>query len=174
MRYLLVDEVQEMADWARTINSLRTALDLEITVTGSNASMFAGKGLTYLAGLYVAITVFPLSLSEFRQFRRVPTETSAEQSYREWVEIGGFPASALSTDARVTSQLNDALFDSIFTRDIALREQLRDTAMFLKVARTVVNTIGSPMSVNKMVNTLASEGFTTNSPVRDVLLVARF
>ena len=60
VRYLHVDEVQELEQWARVINSLRASGDLEICATGSNASMFAGEGLTYLAGRYISVEVFPL------------------------------------------------------------------------------------------------------------------
>ncbi|MDO5511480.1 hypothetical protein [Corynebacterium sp.] len=61
-------------------------------------------------------------------------------------------------------------FDSIFTCEIALRGQLRDAAVFLKVARTVVDVIGSPISVNKIVTTLGGEGHKTNSPTVDRFL----
>ncbi|MFW9113412.1 ATP-binding protein [Corynebacterium striatum] len=60
--HLHVDEVQELDDWSQVINSLRLHENLTITVTGSNASMFVGEGLTYLAGRYIQLEMFPLSL----------------------------------------------------------------------------------------------------------------
>ena len=70
--HLHVDEVQELDQWARVINSLRSTEQVEICVTGSNASMFVGEGLTYLAGRYITIEIFPLSLEEFRIFTQTP------------------------------------------------------------------------------------------------------
>ncbi|WP_257202877.1 ATP-binding protein [Corynebacterium cystitidis] len=60
VRYLHVDEVQELDGWAGVINSLRLDPELEICVTGSNASLFVGESLTYLAGRYIEIPMLPL------------------------------------------------------------------------------------------------------------------
>ncbi|MCP1386916.1 ATP-binding protein [Corynebacterium sp. TA-R-1] len=156
--HLHVDEVQELDQWARVINSLRASQDLEICVTGSNASMFAGEGLTYLAGRYVSIEVFPLSLEEYRHFTATPETEHVETSYQQWMVTGGFARSVLAPSPELTRQLNRDLFDSIFTRDIALRGDVRDTAVFLKVASFVLDNAGSPLSANKIANTLKSTG----------------
>jgi len=63
--YLLIDEIQEMAEWAKTINSLHTSFNIDIYLTGSNARIFSGEHLTYLAGRYLEIKVYPLSFSEY-------------------------------------------------------------------------------------------------------------
>ena len=154
-------------DRARVINSLRASQDLEICVTGSNASMFAGEGLTYLAGRYVSIEVFPLSLQEFRQFTGTDDGEPVETSYQRWMVTGGFARSVLATSPELTRQLNRDLFDSIFTRDIALRGEVRDTAVFLKVAAFVLDNSGSPLSANKVANTLKSAGTAVSTDTVD-------
>ncbi len=165
--HLHVDEVQELDQWARVINSLRASGDLEICVTGSNASMFAGEGLTYLAGRYVTIEVFPLSLAEFRQFTETNPEEPVEVSYGRWLQSGGFARSVLASSPELTRQLNRDLFDSIFTRDIAIRGGVRDTAVFLKVASFVMDNSGSPLSANKIANTLTSQGHKVSTDTVD-------
>lgn len=165
--HLHVDEVQELDQWARVINSLRTAQKLEICVTGSNASMFAGEGLTYLAGRYVTLEVFPLSLAEFRQFTQTPAAEPAEVSYQRWMTTGGFARSVLEPSPDLVRQLNRDLFDSIFTRDIALRGEIRDTAVFLRVAAFVLDNAGSPLSANKIANTLKSSGISISTDTVD-------
>ena len=165
--HLHVDEVQELADWARMINSLRTTQNIEICATGSNASMFSGEGLTYLAGRYVSLEVFPLSLAEFRQFTGVSDSEAVEESYQRWMTTGGFARSVLESSPEIARQLNRDLFDSIFTRDIALRGQVRDTATFIKVAAFVLDNAGSPLSANKIANTLKSEGVKVSTDTVD-------
>lgn len=66
IRFLHIGEAPELDDWTRVLNSLREKYALRITVTGSNASLFAGESLTYLAGRYIAVDVLPLSLGEYR------------------------------------------------------------------------------------------------------------
>lgn len=162
--HLLIDEVQELSDWARVINSLRVNFPITIVVTGSNASMFAGEGLTYLAGRYVSMHMLPLSLAEFRAFRS--DDGPVEQSYPSWMQ-GTLPALALTHDKQIAERINLDTFASIFTRDITLRGNLRDPEVFLKVARTVFSLAGSPISVSKIANTLTSQGVKTTHPTID-------
>lgn len=165
--HLHVDEVQELDQWARVINSLRASGDVEICVTGSNASMFAGEGLTYLAGRYLTIEVFPLSLAEFRQFTDTPPAEPVEASYQRWMATGGFARSVLAPSQELTRQLNRDLFDSIFTRDIAIRGGVRDTAVFLKIASFVMDNAGSPLAASKIANTLTSQGHKVSTDTVD-------
>ena len=170
LRYLHVDEVQELEDWARIINSLRLNDDLEITLTGSNASMFAGESLTYLAGRYIELRMLPLSLSEFAAFahreKSSPTIPTAED-FSAWMRIGGFPASVLANDVGVASDFNRALFDSIFTRDIALRGQIRDTSTFLRLAQFIFDNSGSELSTRRIRGVLKADGYASSSETID-------
>ena len=56
--YLFLDEAQEINEWAKTVNSLRVSYNIDIYVTGSNARIFIGEHLTYLAGRYMSIYVY--------------------------------------------------------------------------------------------------------------------
>ena len=114
LRYLHVDEVQELEDWARVINSLRLNEQLEICVTGSNASLFVGESLTYLAGRYIEIPMLPLSLAEFMEFRYpADARPGLDSAFQEWVTIGGFPATVQLADPVVIRQANSSLFLSL-------------------------------------------------------------
>ena len=166
--HLHVDEVQELDDWARTINSIRATHNLHITVTGSNASMFSGEGLTYLAGRYVTIPVYPLSLAEYQTFTDDSTG-SPEELYTRWMR-GTLPAVARTRDAETAERIINDTFDSIFTRDIAMRGQLRNVESFLKVARFVFDGAGSPISPGKISNVLDSEGISVSAQSVDRFL----
>lgn len=168
LRYLHVDEVQELENWARVINSLRLNEQLEICVTGSNASLFVGESLTYLAGRYIEIPMLPLSLAEFIEFRYSADEhPGLDRTFQEWVTIGGFPATVQLVDPVVIRQANSSLFDSIFTRDISLRGQIRDTDAFLRVARFLFDNAGNPVSTNRIVGHLKHEGLKASSETVD-------
>ena len=67
--YFFIDEVQELTDWARVINSLRVSFNADIYVTGSNSRMFSGEHMTYLSGRYIEMKVLPLSFKEFIDFK---------------------------------------------------------------------------------------------------------
>lgn len=59
--YLFFDEIQEVKDWEKCINSFRVSLDCDIYITGSNAKLLSGELATYLAGRYVEFVIYPFS-----------------------------------------------------------------------------------------------------------------
>lgn len=155
--YLLIDEVQEIEEWAKVINSLRVSLNADIYVTGSNSRMFAGEHLTYLSGRYIELKVFPLSFEEFLRFRN-ETEENLEKSFSDYLRIGSFPAVSLTKQEELIEAITSGLFDSIFTRDILLRGKIKDEGTFYKVAKFVMENIGNSLSAHAIMNTLKTHG----------------
>ena len=52
--YLLLDEVQEVNNWEKAVNSLMADFDVDIFVTGSNSRMLSSEISTYLTGRFPA------------------------------------------------------------------------------------------------------------------------
>ena len=63
--YLFFDEIQEVKDWEKCINSFRVEFDCDIYITGSNARLLSGELATYLGGRYVEFVIYPFSFEEF-------------------------------------------------------------------------------------------------------------
>ena len=63
--YLLLDEVQEVPNWEKAVNSLLEGSNADIYVTGSNSKLRSSEISTYLTGRYVQIPVYTLSFREF-------------------------------------------------------------------------------------------------------------
>ena len=63
--YLFLDEIQEVSDWERCINSLRVNSDVDIYITGSNARLLSGEYATLLSGRYVEFSIYPFSFAEY-------------------------------------------------------------------------------------------------------------
>jgi len=152
--YLFLDEVQEIPEWSKVVNSLRVTFDLDIYVTGSNSKVFAGEYLTYLAGRYIAIDVYPLSFFELGTFIK---HNDDETLYRDYL-TSTFPSAVTETYKDIKRMIVDDLYHCIFERDIILRGKIRNEESFLKVARFVYCNIGSAISVKRIRDTLNSEG----------------
>ncbi len=164
--YFLVDEVQELENWAKVINSLRVSFDADIYVTGSNSRMFLGEHLTYLSGRYVEIKIFPLSFKEFLQFKSYK-DNDIEEHFNEYLRVGSFPAVSLTDQQELIEAILSGLFDSIFTRDIILRGRIRDEGAFYKVAKFIFENIGNNTSANAIKNTMISNGHKITSDTVD-------
>ncbi|MEC4294455.1 ATP-binding protein [Adlercreutzia shanghongiae] len=176
--YLLVDEAQEIEEWARAINSLRTSFPLKICVTGSNSRLFAGEGATYLSGRYVELKMYPLSLCEFERFRAVhpssdlfPGETlyleSDESIFNAFMTDGSFPAVALAKSPEVVDALLSGIVDSVVTRDVMQRGGIENSSMFRRVAQFLFDNIGSEVSAHKVSSTLKSSGYSITANTVD-------
>ena len=63
--YVLLDEIQEVQDWEKVINSLLVDYQVDIYLTGSNSHLLSSELATYLAGRYIEIPVYTLSFKEF-------------------------------------------------------------------------------------------------------------
>lgn len=168
--YLLIDEAQEIFQWSRVINSLKVSFNLDIYITGSNSRLFSGEYLTYLAGRYIEIKVYPLSFKEFLTFKQYEP-TNLASHYQEYIKNGSFPAPSLVNDEQLIQTINQGLFDSIFTRDIIKFGEIRDVGNFHKVAKFIFDNIGNPISVNKIANTLRSNGSRISADTIDNYLV---
>ncbi|MBN2652609.1 MAG: ATP-binding protein [Spirochaetales bacterium] len=164
--YILIDEVQEISEWAKAINNLRVSFDSDIYVTGSNSRMFSGEHLTYLSGRYIEIKVLPLSFKEFLKFKSYD-ETNLDEAFNEYLQIGTFPAVSLTNQHELVEAILSGLFDSIFTRDIILRGKIRDEGAFYKVAKFVFENIGNTTSANAIKNTLKTAGHKISSDTID-------
>jgi len=164
--YFLIDEVQELNEWAKVINSLRVSFNVDIYVTGSNSRMFSGEHLTYLSGRYIEIKILPLSFKEFLEFKSFD-EQNIDEHFNEYLRIGSFPAVSLTDQEELVEAILSGLFDSIFTRDIILRGKIRDEGAFYKVAKFVFENIGNNTSANAIKNTMISHGHKITSDTVD-------
>lgn len=156
--YLLLDEVQEVEDWERAVNSLLESANVDIYVTGSNSRLMAGEISTYLSGRYVSIPVFPLSFSEYLDFKS-QSNRSTQELFNDYLHYGGFPIVALGDfDERAAYQIVDGIYNSVITNDIARRHQITNLDLFNRVVRFVVENVGKTFSANSIVKFLRDEG----------------
>ncbi|MCI7451358.1 MAG: AAA family ATPase, partial [Blautia sp.] len=72
--YIFLDEVQEVKDWEKAVNSFLSDFGADVYVTGSNSRMMSSEISTYLTGRYVSFRIYPLSFSEYLDFRKSYTE----------------------------------------------------------------------------------------------------
>ena len=90
--YLFFDEIQEVVQWEKAINSFRIELDCDIYITGSNAKLLSGELATVLGGRYVEFTIYPFSFAEFLElYRTVEPGASDAAAFQQYLTLGGMP-----------------------------------------------------------------------------------
>lgn len=66
--YIFLDEVQNVKEFQRLVDSLYIKPNVDIYITGSNAYMLSGELATLLTGRYVEINLLPLQFAEYNDF----------------------------------------------------------------------------------------------------------
>ena len=124
MTYVFIDEVQLCENFPRVMDSLYLRPDIDIYVTGSNASLLSHEIATLLSGRYVEIEVFPLSFREFTQAH--PDIGDQQRLYREYTASSSFPyALELSGARRELDGYLDGLYNTILVKDILTRRRIQ-------------------------------------------------
>lgn len=65
--YIFIDEIQNVAEWERAVNSFRVDFNCDIYITGSNSNLLSGELATHLSGRYVKIDVYPFTFKEAKE-----------------------------------------------------------------------------------------------------------
>ncbi len=157
--YLFLDEIQEVADWEKCINSLRVSLDCDIYITGSNAKLLSGELATYLAGRYVEFVIYPFSFSEFLElFHTVDPDAPAQQCFQKYLVSGGMPYLVNLRFAEDASRqyLTD-VFNSVQLKDIVRRNKIRDVDLLERIVAYTMANVGTSFSATSLVKFLKNE-----------------
>lgn len=156
-QYLLVDEVQEIEQWEKAINSYFKDGNWDITLTGSNAHLLSSELATLLSGRYVELPVYCLSLPEFLQFNGKDA-SHAQQVFPAYLRFGGFPAiHHFNQHEDILYQFINSLYDTIILKDIVARHSIRNVSLFQNISRFVFDSIGNTFSAKRVADYLKSQ-----------------
>ncbi len=157
--YLFFDEIQEVENWEKCVNSLRVTLDCDIYLTGSNAKLLSGELSTYLAGRYVEFVIYPFSFAEFLDlYRPGAPEASLQQCFQKYLLAGGMPYLANLNYAEAPSRqyLTD-LFNSVQLKDVVMRNNVRDVDLLERILSYVMTNVGATFSASSLSRFFKSE-----------------
>lgn len=154
--YILLDEVQNVNEWEKAINSLNVDFNVDIYITGSNAYLLSSELATLLSGRYIEIKMYPLSFREYLKFNNYDI-SNIEEKFFEYLKYGGLPAITQIKDKNnlVMAYLND-IYNAIVKKDIIERNSIKDIALLENIVKYVSSNIGSSISANKISDYLNS------------------
>ena len=159
--YIFLDEIQEVEEWERCVNSLRVDEDFnfDIYITGSNAKLLSGELSTYLAGRYIEFVVYPFSFKEFFEIiQEKNQEIKVKEAFQKYVKFGGMPfLHNLDYNYEASMQYLQDLYASIILKDITQRNNIRDTDLLERIINYVIMNIGNTFSATSISKFFKSE-----------------
>ncbi len=171
MMYIFFDEIQNVADFPRVVDSLYIKENVDIYLTGSNAYMLSSDLATLLSGRYVEIKLLPLSFKEYVEATGGAQELA--RTYRTYIETSSFPyALALQGERGMLKEYLSGIYNTIVVKDVTQRNRFTDTMMLESVLRFAYDNIGNILSTKKIADTMTSDGRKIDSKMVEKYLTA--
>lgn len=163
IKYLFIDEIQNVKGFERVINSWREERDFSIFITGSNSYLLSGELVTKLTGRYIEFNILPLSFEEyigFKKFFRKSISGDNLTELRSYILEGGFPYVVRLNSMNDKRTYVQSLIDEIYEKDVKRRVRIKNRAVFDSVMRYIINHFGATTSIQNIVDDFAKTGVT--------------
>lgn len=161
IKYLFIDEIQNVKNFEEVINAFRGEGDFSIFITGSNSYLLSGELATKLTGRYVEFEMFPLSFEEYidmKEFYGKEVDSNLTIELNNYLLEGGFPKTIQYETLADKRTYVKAVIDEIFEKDIKRRIKINNREAFEKVRNFVINNFGATTSIASMQEALHKDG----------------
>lgn len=161
--YLFFDEIQNVHDFERVINSFRATMNVSIFITGSNSKVLSGDLATHLTGRYITIKMMPFTFKEYVQLQESQgIIKDKEQAFLEFLEWGGMPQIYNTTSVEERKLYLRDLYNTIILKDVVERNNIKDVNLLNRIIQFIMENIGGVISANSIVKFLKSDNIKTS------------
>ena len=159
--FLFIDEIQEIEEWERFVNSHSQdfAEPCELFISGSNSSLLSSELATFLSGRYVAFEILPFSFLEYCGISRM---TPNKASYIEFLQSGALPELFNLPSDEMKQNYVSSIKDTVMLRDIVARYKVKDVKLLDDLFVYLVNNASNIISITNIVNFFKSRNRKTN------------
>ena len=164
--YIFLDEIQQVENFQKAVDSLYVKDNVDIYITGSNAYLLSGELATLLSGRYIEINMLPLSFAEFCELR---SDTDKEILFAEYMQNGGLPyIASLGNNIDMIDTYLEGIYNTIIIKDVEERgrrkekdpnkRKISDLTLLKNVSKFLASSIGNPISVKSIADYVTSSG----------------
>lgn len=164
MYYILLDEVQMVAEFEDVLNSYIKVKNADVYVTGSNSKLLSKDIVTEFRGRSTEIRVHPLSFVEYLSASK---NANAYDALREYMVYGGMPYTLTYERAEDKANYLKSLFRRVYLKDIQERYDIRNDNDLEELVDVIASSIGSLTNPTKLQNTFKT---VKNSTLKDVTI----
>lgn len=160
IKYLFIDEIQNVEGFEEVINGYREEEDYSIFITGSNSYLLSGELATKLTGRYLEFDLYTLSFEEYlemKAFMRKDVLPDLTAEFDAYITEGGFPK-ALQYEGADKQAYIQGVIKEIFQKDIKKQAKIRKVSVFETVQRYVISNFGATMSLTNILDDLKKNG----------------
>lgn len=153
--YILLDEVQQVKDFADVLNSYLKIPNVDIYVTGSNSRFLSKDVATEFRGRGVEIKISPLTFKEFMSV--YDGRNNLADSMKEYMTFGGLPKLVEMSDEEQKIRYLEDLFKATYLSDIKERYRIKNDKELADLIDVLASNIGGQSNPTKLFNTFQSK-----------------
>lgn len=157
MTYIFLDEIQNVEQFPKVVDSLYIKDNVDIYITGSNAHMLSSEIATLLSGRYIQIEMLPLSFKEYM----ISTGSMNDRGikYVDYLQNSSFPYTLeLEGQSDEIRSYLEGLYNTIVVKDIINHSKISEPMMLKSILKFIFDNIGNPLSSKKIADTMTSSG----------------
>lgn len=163
LNYILIDEIQDIEGFEKSVRSYYEEPDIEIVVTGSNSKMLSSDLSTLIGGRYKEIYIQALSYEEFMLFHQLP---DTDETLLKYIQFGGLPGLLkMGLDEQDARQYQLDVYHTVLLKDVILRNSIRNVAFLENLVRFLADNTGKIISANGIAKYMKSRGDNITSTV---------
>lgn len=155
--FIIIDEVQEIDGWEKSVRSYRLEDNVDILITGSNSQMLSSELSTLIGGRYQEINIQSLCYTEFLVFHNLE---DSDESLWKYINYGGLPGLiqvGIDNDEFIWEYIK-GVFYTVVLKDIVERQSVRNLTFLNRLLRYFADTIGKLSSINNISRFMKSQG----------------
>ncbi len=156
INYVLIDEIQNIDEFEKSVRSYYEKPDIEIVVTGSNSKMLSSDLSTLICGRYKEIHIQALSYEEFMMFHQLP---DSDDTLAKYIQFGGLPGlRKIGLDAADAREYQQDVYHTVLLKDVIMRNNIRNVAFLENLVRFLADNTGKIISANSISKYMRSQG----------------
>ena len=169
--YILLDEVQNVENWEKAVNSMLVDIDCDIYITGSNAYLLSSELTTLLAGRVLTIKIYPFSFKEFIQEYPFKSNDDKYDKFDKYLKFGGMPMLVNMNDNAelMINYLND-IKEVVLKKDVINRNKIKDVVFLDNLIKYMASCIGNLTTPNSIAEFMQKNGGTVTNETVDSYL----
>ena len=154
--YILIDEIQDIIDFERSVRSYRTEENTDVIITGSNAKMLSGELSTIIGGRFKEIYIQPLSYEEFLTFHSLDDN---DDSLTQYINIGGMPGlNKIGLQEDDVREYQKDIYNTVLLKDVIMRNNIRNVNFLENLVMYLADNTGKIISANNVSKYMKSNG----------------
>ncbi len=161
--YILVDEIQDIEEFEKSVRSYYEEPDIELIITGSNSKMLSSDLSSIIGGRYKEIYIQALSYEEFMLFHQL---MDSDDTLAKYIQFGGLPGLVkMGLDEQDACEYQTDVYHTVLLKDVIMRNKIRNVPFLENLVRFLADNAGKIISANSIAKYMKSQGDSVTSTV---------